>query len=189
MSVIYPGRNIVLVGMMGTGKSAVARVAAERLGRDVVDTDALIEAELGKTIPEVFATDGERVFRDTEAQMCRHVGSIRGVVVAVGGGAVVNPANVTSLRATGDLVWLDATPEVIAKRVGDGTDRPVLADAHDVAARVRELHGARYDVYRRAAALHVDTTNRSIDDIAGEILSWAQRQPGLLAREEKETLA
>lgn len=188
MSVIYPGRNIVLVGMMGTGKSAVAREVGTRLGRDVVDTDAMIEAELGKSIPEIFEQDGERAFRETEAEICRYVGTIRGVVVAVGGGAVVEPANVTSLRATGDLVWLDATPEVIAKRVGDGSDRPVLADAHDVPGRVRELHGKRREAYRRAAALHVDTTDRTVPDIAAEILTWAQRQPGLLAREEREAI-
>lgn len=190
MSVIYPGRNLVLVGMMGAGKSAVAAELGHRLGREVLDTDAMVEAELGTTIPELFAVeDGERRFREAEATMCRHVGSIRGVVVAVGGGAVTSDANITSLRGTGDLVWLDADPETLAERVGDGTGRPLLAGAESVSARVRELYGQRREVYRRAAGLHVDTTDRAVADIADEVLEWARRRPGLLAREEKEAIA
>jgi shikimate kinase len=190
MSVIYPGRNVVLIGMMGAGKSVVAEELAGRLGRELLDTDAMVEDELGKPIPEIFAEDGgERRFREAEAMMCRHVGTLRGRVVAVGGGAVTNPENVTALRATGDLVWLDADPEVISERVGDGTDRPLLADAEDVSARVRELHRRRWETYRRASALKVDTTDRTVADLAGEILAWAQRQPGLLAREETERIA
>lgn len=190
MSVIYPGRNLVLVGMMGAGKSAVAAELGHRLGREVLDTDAMVEAELGATIPELFAeAGGERRFREAEAAMCRHVGTIHGVVVAVGGGAVTNPANVTALRATGDLVWLDADPEALAERVGDGTGRPLLAGVDSVPARMRELHGQRREVYRRAAGLQVDTTDRAVADIADDILMWARRQPGLLAREEKEAIA
>lgn len=190
MSVIYPGRNIVLIGMMGTGKSAVGRELAGRLGRELLDTDAMVADELGASIPDIFAEDGgERRFRDAEAMLCRHVGTLRGRVVAVGGGAVTNPENVTALRATGDLVWLDADPEVIAARVGDGVERPLLADAEDVPARVRELHKRRWETYRRASALQVDTTDRAVADIADEILAWAGRQSGLLAREEKERTA
>lgn len=188
MSVIYPGRNLVLIGMMGSGKSAVAAELARRLGRELVDTDELVESELGLTIPEVFAQRGERAFREAEAMMCRHVGTIHGTVVAVGGGAVLEPANVTALRATSDLVWLDATPEAIVERVGTGGDRPLL-DADDVLARVRELSQQRREAYRRAASVRVDTTGRDVVDIAEAILDWARRRPGLLAREEREEIA
>lgn len=188
MSVIYPGRNLVLIGMMGAGKSAVAAELAGRLGREMVDTDQLVESELGLSVPEVFAQRGERAFREAEGLMCRHVGTIHGTVVAVGGGAVLEPANVTALRATGELVWLDATPKAIVERVGAGEGRPLLA-SDDVVARVRELGDQRREAYRRAASVRVDTTGRDVADIADEILAWARRRSGVLAREEREEIA
>ena len=188
MSVISCGRNLVLIGMMGAGKSAVAAELARRLGRERIDTDELVESELDQTIPEIFAQRGERAFREAEARMCRHVGTIHGAVVAVGGGAVLDPANVTALGATGDVVWLDATPEALVERVGGGDERPMLAD-DDVSARVRQLAGQRRERYCRSAAVRVDTTDRDVADIATEILDWARHRPGLLAREEREEIA
>lgn len=186
MSVLAPGRNIVLIGMMGAGKSAVGRILADRLERPFVDTDELVEAEVGKPVERIFAEDGERTFRDLEAMVIRHVATTRGQVVSVGGGAVLNPANVTTLRATGDLVWLDATPEVLAERVGEGADRPLLAGADDVLGAIRGLHDRRHNTYRKVTATRVDTSDRRVDDVASDVLAWARRRAGLLARDERD---
>lgn len=185
-SVLAPGRNLVLIGMMGAGKTVVGRLVAARLGRPFVDTDALVEAEARKPIPEVFAGEGERGFRDREAAVIRRVSALRGQVVAVGGGAVVDPANVTSLRATGDLVLLDAPPEILAGRVAGGDGRPLIAGAADLAVRLAEVRTQRDGAYRRAAAHTVDTTGRTTQEVAAAVLAWARAQPGLLTRDERE---
>lgn len=184
--VLVPGRNLVLIGLMGAGKTTVGELVAERLGRPFADTDAIIESESGMTIREVFDTRGEREFRGLEAEAVRRVSALRGQVVAVGGGAIADPANRTSLRATGDLVWLDADPHTLAGRVSGGEGvRPMLDGSADVAGRLAELHARRARDYARAAALQVDTTGRSPEEIADTILDWANRRPGLLAREER----
>ena len=185
---LTPGRNLVLIGMMGVGKSAVGRRVAERLQRPFVDTDAKIERETGRSVPELFAEEGERGFRAHEAAVIRALSSVRGQVISLGGGAVTDPANVTNLRMSGDLVWLDASPEVIAMRVGDGSDRPMLAGVRDLKGHIRELSAARREAYRKAATRRVDTTDRSLDDIVEEVLRFARNQPGLLSREEQAQL-
>lgn len=190
MSVITPGRNLVLIGLMGAGKSTVGRLLAERLGRPFVDTDAIVEAEADLTIPEIFSQQGERAFRALEAEAVRRVSALRGQVVAVGGGAVSTPGNATQLRMTGDLVLLDAEPGVLAERLGQETAaRPMVADADDVAARLGELRRSRADDYDSAAAHTVRTDARTPEDIAADILDWARHRQGLLTWEELETVA
>lgn len=186
MTVLVPGRNLVLVGLMGAGKTTVGKVIAERLARPFVDTDAIIESESGMTIREVFDKRGEREFRNLEAEAVRRVSALRGQVVAVGGGAVADPANRTNLRATGDLVWLEADPQTLADRLSGGeAARPMLDGTADVAGRLAELDSRRAADYERAAALRVDTAGKAPDEIADTILDWAQRRPGLLARGER----
>jgi shikimate kinase len=188
---------------MGAGKTVVSRLVAACLGRPFVDTDVLIAAEARKPIPEIFADEGERGFRTREAAVIRRVSALRGQVIAVGGGAVVDPANVTHLRATGDLVLLDAAPEVLAQRVagsggttasfkgtprrGSGwASRPLLADASDLVARLAEVRTQRDGAYQRAAAHTVDTTGRSPEEVTAVILAWACTRPGLLTPDERE---
>ncbi|MGH8884287.1 MAG: shikimate kinase [Egibacteraceae bacterium] len=186
-SVLTPGRNLVLIGMMGAGKTVVGQLVAARLDRGFIDTDALVEAEAHKPIPEIFANQGERGFRVREAAAIRRASALRGQVIAVGGGAVVDPANVTSLRATGDLVLLDAPPEVLAQRVAEDEDsRPLLAGAADLAARLAQVRTQRGGAYRRAAAHTIDTTGRTPQKVADAVLAWARAQPGLLTSDERK---
>lgn len=188
---LSPGRNIVLIGLMGTGKSAVGRDLAGALGRPFVDTDAVVTHESGRSIRELFAHEGESGFRRREAEAVRHVSALRGQVIAVGGGAVLDPANVTALHATGDLIWLDASPTDLASRLsqvqGDPS-RPLLAevagDASATAERLAGLQQERAEAYRRAAAHRIDTSGRDVQQVAAAVLEWARRRPGLLSREE-----
>jgi shikimate kinase len=187
MSVISPGRNIVLIGLMGSGKSVVGKRVARRLERPFVDTDEVVEHEARRRIPEIFAEEGERGFREHEAAAVRQVSALRGQVIAVGGGAVLNPANVTQLRSTGDLVWLAASPEVLRERLerGGAARRPLLADADDLGLRIAALAEERRAHYERAADRVLVTDGRSLDQIADDVLEWARARPGLLAREER----
>lgn len=191
MSLLAPGRNLVLVGLMGTGKSTVGRIIAERLQRPFVDTDADVEAEMGVSIAELFDTLGERRFRALESERIRHVAALRGQVIAVGGGTVVDPRNVTHLRGTGDLVLLDADPDELAKRIAEqeasspaAPERPLLADAEDPAKALAELRTRRDAAYLAAASHVIDTTGKPPEEVAQAVLDWAVQVPGLLTDEE-----
>ncbi|MPZ87280.1 MAG: AAA family ATPase [Nitriliruptorales bacterium] len=191
MSLLAPGRNLVLVGLMGSGKSTVGAIIADRLQRQFVDTDADVEAEMGVSIAELFATVGERRFRMLEAERIRHVAALRGKVIAVGGGAVVDPRNVTHLRGTGDMVLLDADPEELARRIADerssspeAPERPLLAGAEDPTKVLAGLRARRDAAYLAAASHVVDTTDRTPEDVAQAVLDWAAHVPGLLSEDE-----
>lgn len=187
MALLAPGRSIVLIGLMGAGKSTVGRLVAARLGRPFRDTDAVVEHVAGATVAELFATEGERGFRDREAAAVRDVAALRGQVVAVGGGAVLRSANVTQLRSTGDLILLEADPSALAARLAaadEGDARPLLHDA-DVAATLRRLWAERDAAYRAAAGHLIDTTERTPEEVAQDVLEWARDVPGLLSLEER----
>lgn len=187
MSLLAPGRNLVLVGLMGVGKSTVGRILAERLQRPFTDTDAEVEAAAGATVAEVFGRLGQRRFRALEAERVRHAAALRGQVIAVGGGALLDPGNVTQLRGTGDLILLDADPAELAARIvtEDGTaSRPLLAGSDDPEAALAALRARREEVYAAAASHLIDTTGRTPQEVADEVLAWASLVPGLLTREE-----
>ncbi|MGI9016424.1 MAG: shikimate kinase [Euzebya sp.] len=188
MSVITPGRNIVLIGLMGAGKSTVGRLVAHILERPFVDTDEVVQHVEGRSIAQIFTEDGEREFRVFEAAAVRQVSAIRGQVVAVGGGAVTDPANVTQLRGTGDLIWLDAPVSAMVMNLTDAADRgvrPLLGSAATLSEDLQRLYTDRFDAYRRAATHILYTQGRPIEVIADEVVRWARLQPGLLTREER----
>jgi 3-dehydroquinate synthase len=160
---------------MGTGKTAVGREVAERLGRPFVDLDNLIVARAGKSIPDIFAQDGEPTFRALEAALCREMAVPAGLVLAVGGGAVVNPTNREALAAGGVMICLDATPETILRRIGDDDNRPMLAGG-DRLARIRELLAQRGKAYA-AIPHHLNTTHLPIAAAAERVLGIAAGLP------------
>jgi len=155
------------MGFMGTGKSEVGRRLAQRLGRAFVDTDRLVEKRAGKRIATIFAEDGEPAFRTLERAAVAEAAGRGGPVVAVGGGAVLDPENVRCLRAAGVLVYLTARPEIIMGRVGDGSNRPLLQG--DPRAAVARLLAERGPVYAAAADITVDTSGRTAGEVVGEI--------------------
>lgn len=188
MSLLAPGRNLVLIGMMGTGKSTVGRLLAARLGRPFADTDTAVERAAGSSVAATFDRAGERTFRAIESEEVRKIAALRGQVLAVGGGAVLDPSNVTFLRATGDLILLDAAPEELAARVEGDNTRPLLAGAADPVSRLASLRAERDEVYLAAAAHLVDTTRLTPAEVVERVLDWAVSVPGLLTRSERESL-
>ena len=148
---LKPGRNIVLVGFMGAGKSEVGRLLAAVTGRRFIDTDALIEAEAGP-IPRIFASEGEHGFRVRERKAIAEASRIKGAVLATGGGAVLSEANVLALRRNGTIVYLEASARELTRRVGDARGRPLLRDES-----VEDLLRRRRPAYRAAADLTAPT--------------------------------
>ena len=136
-------QNIALIGMPGSGKSTVAAELGFRLGREVIDTDRVIEAQAGRPIPEIFASEGEGYFRDLESRIIAGLAGRSGLILSTGGGAVLRAENVTALRQNSRLYWLDRPPEALLPT----DDRP-LADSREKIAR---LYQQRQPIYQSAA--------------------------------------
>ncbi len=163
-------RHIVLVGMMGSGKTTVGRVLAARLKRDLLDTDALIEQREGRSVRDIFASDGEAVFRSIETQVLTDsLARPESAVIATGGGVVLCPENCASLRTSGArVVWLRAEPAVLVERVKGGVHRPLL-DA-DPELTLRQMHEQREALYREVADLIIAVDGRSVTDVVEAVL-------------------
>ena len=161
-------KNIVLIGFMGTGKSEVGRRLAKALGWRFLDTDRLIERESGLRIPSIFDKYGEDTFRKMERTVIEKLAGERKVVVATGGGAVMDPANLRNLRSNGVIVCLKASPADILSRVS-GSDRPLLKGKNP-RRRVLELLASRQAQYARAD-FTVETTGRTPERVSKRVLS------------------
>lgn len=160
-------KNIVLIGFMGTGKTVAGRRLARILGRPFLDTDDEIERKAGKSVARIFREDGEAHFRSRENLLCRKLAAPQGLVVATGGGMVVNPENTALLRRGGVLIGLTADPEVILERVGRKDTRPLLRGS-DKWARIEKLMRERagvYDVARFTVDTGVSSPTRTVRGI------------------------
>jgi len=163
-------KHLVLVGLMGAGKSTVGRACATRLGRPFVDTDALVEQQVGLTVDEIFRRDGESGFRVLERAVIADVcASPEPLVVACGGGAVLDPENRRALRDAGVVVWLRAPAATLARRVGNGSTRPLLRN--DPEGALRRLEQLREPAYEAAAHLSVSTDGVAVDAVADTVLA------------------
>jgi shikimate kinase len=154
---------------MGTGKSEVGNLLAQRLQREFVDTDVMIEQTAGQTIARIFAEKGETYFRELEKQVIREVCQKQEVVIATGGGAIVNADNATRLKESGTVICLSATPETIIQRVQGNKDRPLL-QGEEPLTKVRSLLTARAEAYARAD-ITIDTSALSPSQVVETILA------------------
>jgi len=143
-------KNIVLIGMPGSGKSTLGRSLAEMLGRDFIDADPEIEKDAGKTIPELFAVS-EDCFRKQETATTRRLAKLQGKVLAMGGGVVLRQENILSLKENGLIIFIDRAPENIVADV-DTETRPLLAEGRQ---RIYDLYAKREALYRAAADVTV----------------------------------
>ncbi|MDD5679236.1 MAG: shikimate kinase [Kiritimatiellae bacterium] len=159
--------NVILVGFMGSGKTTIGRALAGRLKRDFVDMDVELEARAGKPIPRVFAEDGESAFRRMERDLVVELSRRSNLVIAAGGGIVLNPDNIRDFSFTGRVICLKAAPDEILRRVSGSSHRPLLEQG-DKAERIRKLLAARRPFYD-AIPCQVDTTGRTVPEIVAEI--------------------
>ena len=170
----FPG--IVLVGFMGSGKSSVGRELARRFGAPFVDVDERIESAAGCRIRELFAREGEPAFRVREKAALLDALSVKGCVIATGGGAFADEENRDLLRAYAPVVYLEAAVETILERVAGDLGRPLLrgGDREEV---VRELLSRRVPGYR-TADVTVRTDGRTVEEVAGQVAEWIGRTGG-----------
>lgn len=162
-------RNIVITGFMGTGKTTVGQLVAAQLNREFIDTDAEIVRRTGRSIPSIFAQDGEATFRALEGRLCRFLGAHRGFVIATGGGMLVDEGNRRVMLASGLVVCLGASAEAIEKRIGDtADDRPLLRKDWQALLERRLVAYA-------AIPHQIDTTDKTPVTVAEEIVAlWQQ---------------
>lgn len=177
-------RSVVLVGMMGAGKSSIGRKLAQTLGIPFVDADAEIEAAAGMTIPDIFSGHGEAYFRAGEARVIVRLLDGGPQVLATGGGAFMREETRAAIREKGISIWLKADYEVLARRIKRRSDRPMLKTANP-AATLRALIAERYPVY---AGADITVWSRDVPHelIVGEILAALAERLGLAAEEQSE---
>ncbi|MFN0314453.1 MAG: shikimate kinase AroK [Burkholderiales bacterium] len=154
-------RNIFLVGMMGAGKTSVGRLMAKRLGKMFYDSDQAIESRTGVKIPVIFDVEGEAGFRQRECAVIEELSGLEGIVLATGGGAVLNERNREFLRSRGVVVYLRASVQDLWNRTRQDKNRPLLRTA-DPRARLAELHAQRDPIYHELAHVTIDTGRQSL---------------------------
>ena len=161
-----PGPRIVLVGPIGAGKTTVAGLLAERWSLEVLDTDRVVEEVAGKEIGEIFVDEGEGHFRALERAAVREALGSHDGVLALGGGAVLDPETRAALRGH-RVVFLSVGLSDAVKRVGLGVGRPLLLG--NVRARIKALLDERRPIYTEVATITIDTDGRDAEDVAAEV--------------------
>ncbi len=164
--------NIVLCGMMGVGKSSVGIRIAERTGRRWYDTDIVITDRFGR-ISDIFEYYGEAHFRALETDVVKELARMDGLVISTGGGLVLKYENTDLLKKNGKIFFMRASFETLLGRVRADETRPLLKDNGKIAEKLGELLAERTPVYEAVADFIVDTDNKSVDEVADEIIRLA----------------
>jgi shikimate kinase len=166
--------SIFLVGMMGAGKTSVGKLLARRLGKTFHDSDQVIESRTGVKIPIIFELEGEDGFRAREAAVISELSALKDIVLATGGGVVLNPRNRELLKARGTVVYLRASVNELWNRTRHDRNRPLLRTA-DPYARLCELHAERDPLYRQVADITVETGTQSLKTLVVKLEQRLER--------------
>ncbi len=162
-------KNIVLIGFMGVGKSMFSNRLGNILNRDVLSTDDLIEQKEGRLVSRIFADSGEAYFRRVEREIVREVSQRKDVIIDCGGGVVLSPENTASLKKTGTLIYLKASPERIYENIKEQGHRPLLS-GDDPRARIAELLAQRKPLYEQADYT-IETDHKTVEQVCEEIIT------------------
>ena len=169
-------RHVILVGLPGSGKTTVGRLVAAALGAEFVDLDEAIERRTGKSVPRIFAEDGETAFRALEADVGSAVLRARPAVVAPGGGFAASERTRELARSSGLVVYLETDPQEAVRRLGGAAGRPLL-EGGDPERRMASLLAERGALYRESECA-VDTTGVPAEDVARRVVSLARARAG-----------
>jgi len=171
---LTPTSNIFLVGLMGSGKTTIGRALAKRLNLRFVDADHEIEARTGATIPLIFEIEGEASFRQREADVIRDLTAEQGIVLATGGGAVLNDQSRRYLHERGTVIYLRASVNSILQRTSHDRNRPLLQTV-DPRARIEELSKQRAPLYEEVAHITIETGRPNVQSVVQNILAQLER--------------
>lgn len=161
--------NVFLIGMMGSGKTTVGRALARRLKRPFYDSDQEVEVRCGVPVAVIFEIEGEAGFRARESQVIAELSELDAIVLATGGGAVLDPENRRRLVSRGTVVYLHSEPRGLFDRIGHDRKRPLLATA-DPRERLEQLYTQRDGLYREVADLVVETGQQSVSALVTDLV-------------------
>lgn len=167
---VKTNRRVFLVGMMGAGKTTVGRQLAKRLGKTFYDADREIEARTGVAVAVIFDIEGETGFRKREAEVLEHLTTLDDIVLATGGGAVLDSRNRERLKGRGFVIYLHALPPVLWQRTRSDKSRPLLQDG-DPRERLDALYTSRDPLYREVADLVIETGRQGIGPLLAQVLT------------------
>jgi shikimate kinase len=165
-------KNIYLIGFMGSGKSTVGKILAEKLNMNFVDIDKLIEEKEGMRIKDIFEQKGESYFRELERKQIEAIVNQEGLVVSTGGGLGANLGNMNLMKKNGDVVWLDVSLNTVLDRLKNDQDRPLLKQPTE---KIRQLFEERKNVYR-LANIRINADKKTPSQIVEEILTKIKRR-------------
>jgi shikimate kinase len=163
--------NIVLIGMRGSGKTAVGKILAQKMGREFVEMDELITRKAGLTIPEIVEKHGWGKFRDLEEEITSEVARQNNIINASGGGMVTRENNIIKLKASGVMVWLQADVDTLVSRTGEDTNRPPLVEGRSRREDMKLTLKERRPLYQQAADLTVNTENKTPEEVADLVIN------------------
>ena len=167
--------NIILIGFRGTGKTTVGRILAQRLGKEFIDADEYLEQKVGKSIKDIFAEGGEKLFREIESQVIAELSPLDDRIIATGGGVILREENVKRLKKNGIVVLLDADDKTLYKRICEDTQtqqrRPKLT-SHSEYQEIEYLLAYRRPLYDKVADFVLNTTSISTHDAANKIITF-----------------
>jgi len=166
--------RIVLVGLRGSGKTTVSDLLAERLGYECLHLDSMIESRVGNVIEEIVNRFGWEGFRAAERKVIEETSGKDSCVVDAGGGAVVEEKTCLKLILGSIVIYLTADLKELTRRIGDMKGRPALTDISDPMAEMEKMFAERDPIYRRIASMIIDTTNKTPQETASEILNCLQ---------------
>ena len=170
--------NVALIGFMGVGKTVVGKALARKLNWEFIELDSLIEQKAGKPIAEIFQQDGEIVFRGLEIEVTKEIAREKNLVIACGGGIVLNKINIDRLKEEGIIVYLTASPRVILKRVSSEEGQRPLLEIDNPTLTIRELLRFRKPFYERAADIKIDTSKLNVDEVVKKLIEKMKRDEG-----------
>jgi len=156
-------KNIVLIGMRGSGKSKIGKKLAKITKREFLDTDQLIEKEEHRTIPEIVKDNGWDYFRKVESEVIAEISEKEDIVISTGGGAILNKENIKNLQRNGIIVYLKADPVTLAQRIKNSTNRPALKEGLNLIDEMMELLKERNPIYESTADATADVSTQSED--------------------------
>jgi shikimate kinase len=166
-------RAIYLTGFMGSGKTTIGRALSEKLGIPVIDTDEMIEKKAGKTIPAIFADEGEECFRKYEQEILKQLPT-NDVIITTGGGMVISKENRSWMKKHGNVIFLSCSLDIIFQRLQSDTNRPLFSQNKE---KMKELYEKRLPYYLEAA-FTIDTSQKSVEEIVEDIVRMIKKQEG-----------
>ncbi|MFX1339608.1 MAG: shikimate kinase [Promethearchaeota archaeon] len=174
--------SIALIGFMATGKTSIGQALADALGNEYrfIETDHIIIEDAGKSIPRIFAEDGEITFREYEIAACKKASQLHKVIISCGGGIVLNKINIDYLKQNSHIVLLQATADEIYKRImKDGQETRPVIDKEDPKAEIEKVLAFRKPFYEAAAELIIETTGRFLEGIVADIIEKTRIRNGV----------